>query len=602
MTDLFGDSASPALALARKWRPRAFADLKGQEHVVQALSNALTQGRLHHAYLLTGTRGVGKTTLARILAKCLNCETGVTATPCGACSACQQIDAGRFVDLLELDAASNTGVDNMREVLDNAQYAPTVGRYKVYIIDEVHMLSKPAFNSMLKTLEEPPAHVKFILATTDPQKIPVTVLSRCLQFNLKPMTPALVAQHLGEVLQQENVAAEPAALNLLARAAAGSMRDALSLTDQAIAYGGGKVEAGAVEAMLGSVRRDYLFDLLDALSAQDGDALLDQARQLSERGIAFDAALQDMGSLLAQLAMWLHAPGALDAGPDQARLETAAARLDPETVQLYYQIALAGRRDLPFAPDEYSGFCMTLLRMLAFAPGGASLKPGAPGGASSGRGAPGGASLKPGAPGGASPERHVTGVAPSRQPAAEEAAPQRAASPGRVRQAEAAAPPLRHAEAASPLAQRDPVPPSGAVAQEPAPGSAWNWLDVVSGLRLGGMAKMLADHCELVAQDGAAVTLRVGAAHKHLLDAGYKDKLVAALREKYGAAQNVQFEIGAAAEQTPQQVRTRIREARQAEAVAAIETDPFVRELVDRFGGQIDASTIQPLNESGEHP
>ena len=255
MTDLFGDAASPALALARKWRPRAFADLKGQEHVVQALSNALTQGRLHHAYLLTGTRGVGKTTLARILAKCLNCETGVTATPCGVCSACTQIDAGRFVDLLELDAASNTGVDNMREVLDNAQYAPTVGRYKVYIIDEVHMLSKPAFNSMLKTLEEPPAHVKFILATTDPQKIPVTVLSRCLQFNLKPMPPALVAHHLAEVLEQGKGRRRTGCAEPLARAATGSMRDALSLTDQAIAYGGGKVEAAAVEAMLGTVAR-----------------------------------------------------------------------------------------------------------------------------------------------------------------------------------------------------------------------------------------------------------------------------------------------------------------------------------------------------------
>src|SRR5574340_407718 len=368
MTDLFGDSASPALALSRKWRPRAFADLKGQEHVVQALSNALTQGRLHHAYLLTGTRGVGKTTLARILAKCLNCESGVTATPCGTCSACTQIDAGRFVDLLELDAASNTGVDNMREVLDKAQYAPTVGRYKVYIIDEVHMLSKPAFNSMLKTLEEPPAHVKFILATTDPQKIPVTVLSRCLQFNLKPMTPALVAQHLGEVLEQENVACEPAALNLLARAAAGSMRDALSLTDQAIAYGSGRVEAAGVEAMLGTVRRDYLFDLLDALAAHDGDALLRQARTLAERGIAFDAALQDLGNLLTQLALLLHAPGAVEGGMDAERMQAVAAQLDAETVQLYYQIALNGRRDLPYAPDEFSGFCMTLLRMLAFAP------------------------------------------------------------------------------------------------------------------------------------------------------------------------------------------------------------------------------------------
>ena len=553
MTDLFGDSASPALALARKWRPRAFADLKGQEHVVQALSNALTQGRLHHAYLLTGTRGVGKTTLARILAKCLNCETGVTHTPCGACSACTQIDAGRFVDLLELDAASNTGVDNMREVLDNAQYAPTVGRYKVYIIDEVHMLSKPAFNSMLKTLEEPPAHVKFILATTDPQKIPVTVLSRCLQFNLKPMSPTLVAQHLGEVLAQEHVDAEPAALNILARAAAGSMRDALSLTDQAIAYGGGKVEAAAVEAMLGTVRRDYLFDLLDALAAQDGDALLAQARQLAERGIAFDAALQDFGNLLTQLALLLHAPNAIEAGMDAERMQVAAAQLDAETVQLYYQIALNGRRDLPYAPDEFSGFCMTLLRMLAFAAGSGAPRP-----------------------------------VPDARPAAAPATTPRSPAPAAVPRAEANAEPSAMATAAAAPLQ----------ARESAPNAAWDWLAVVAALRLGGMAKMLADHCELVSQTADAVALRVGEADKHLLDRAYQDKLVSALRDKYGAALQVTFEIGAAAEQTPQQVRTRIKEARQAEAVAAIESDPFVRELVEQFGGRVDASTIQPLGES----
>jgi DNA polymerase-3 subunit gamma/tau len=569
MTDLFGDSASPALALARKWRPRAFADLKGQEHVVQALSNALTQGRLHHAYLLTGTRGVGKTTLARILAKCLNCETGVTATPCGTCSSCTQIDAGRFVDLLELDAASNTGVDNMREVLDNAQYAPTVGRYKVYIIDEVHMLSKPAFNSMLKTLEEPPAHVKFILATTDPQKIPVTVLSRCLQFNLKPMTPVLVAQHLGEVLEQEKVTCEPAALNLLARAAAGSMRDALSLTDQAIAYGGGKVEAAAVEAMLGTVRRDYLFDLLDALASHDGDGLLGQARQLAERGIAFDAALQDLGNLLTQLALMLHAPNAIESGMDAERMQIAAAQLDAETVQLYYQIALNGRRDLPYAPDEFSGFCMTLLRMLAFAPGSASTERPTP--------------------------VHAAPVARA-EPAPRVAAPvaQPIASPP-----PAAAAPIEAAELV-PAALPEPTAPSAhaLLAREPAPVSAWDWLAVVAELRLGGMAKMLADHCELVSQAGDAVTLRIGEAHKHLLDRTYQDRLVGALRDKYGATLNVTFEVGAAAEQTPQQVRTRIKDARQAEAVAAIESDPFVRELVDQFGGRVDASTIQPLGES----
>ena len=578
MTDLFGDSASPALALARKWRPRTFADLKGQGHVVQALSNALTQGRLHHAYLLTGTRGVGKTTLARILAKCLNCETGVSATPCGVCSACTQIDAGRFVDLLELDAASNTGVDNMREVLDNAQYAPTVGRYKVYIIDEVHMLSKPAFNSMLKTLEEPPAHVKFILATTDPQKIPVTVLSRCLQFNLKPMPPALVAEHLGEVLAAESVGHETAALTLLARAAAGSMRDALSLADQAIAYGGGTVQAAAVEAMLGTVRRDYLFDLLDALAAADADALLDHARTLAERGIAFDAALQDLGNLLAQLAMRLHAADTADAAPDAGRMQAAAAQLDPETVQLYYQIVLNGRRDLPYAPDEFSGFCMTLLRMLAFAPGAGDAAP-----------SPGGARARPAA----RAEKTARSVPPAAgaaatRPAAVEPAPPPALA---AREPEPAAAAPAGPPAAAPAASRPDT--AGAVA------GTWDWLAVVAELRLGGMAKMLADHCELVAQAGDAVTLRVDEAHKHLLGASYRDKLVAALRERHGAALDVSFEIGAAAVQTPQQVRTRARDARQREAVAAIEADPFVRELVDQFGGRIDASTIQPR---GEHP
>jgi DNA polymerase-3 subunit gamma/tau len=582
MTDLFGDSAAPALALARKWRPRAFADLKGQEHVVQALSNALTQGRLHHAYLLTGTRGVGKTTLARILAKCLNCETGVTATPCGVCSACSQIDAGRFVDLLELDAASNTGVDNMREVLDNAQYAPTVGRYKVYIIDEVHMLSKPAFNSMLKTLEEPPAHVKFILATTDPQKIPVTVLSRCLQFNLKPMPPALVAQHLAEVLEQEHVASEPAALNLLARAAAGSMRDALSLTDQAIAYGGGKVEAAAVEAMLGTVRRDYLFDLLDALAAQNGDALLGHARQLAERGIAFDATLQDLGNLLTQLALMLHAPNAVETTADAERMQIAAGQLDAETVQLYYQIALNGRRDLPYAPDEFSGFCMTLLRMLAFAPGTVGGTPG------------GGPATRP-APVRAAPAR--TEPAPRAAATSIPAPAPLKVTPIPAPTAEVAATEPVVAIAPTPI-ESVPVEPAPLV-REPAPSYAsWDWLAVVAELRLGGMAKMLADHSELVSQTGEAVTLRVGEAHKHLLDRTYQDKLVASLRDKYGAMLVVTFEIGAAAEQTPQQVRTRIKDARQAEAVAAIESDPFVRELVDQFGGQIDATSIQPLGES----
>ncbi len=549
MSDLFGESSQPAVALARKWRPRRFADLTGQEHVVKALSNALTQGRLHHAYLFTGTRGVGKTTLARILAKCLNCEAGVTPEPCGECSACQQIDAGRFVDLLELDAASNTGVDNMREVLDNAQYAPTVGRYKVYIIDEVHMLSKPAFNSMLKTLEEPPEHVKFILATTDPQKIPVTVLSRCLQFNLKPMMQQQVIQRLSHVLEQENISAEPAALNLLARAANGSMRDALSLTDQAIAHGAGSLDAAGVEAMLGTVRQDYLFDILDALARQDADGLLQQPRLLSEQGISLDAALQDLGALLTKIALAQIAPQAVEDDQEAARIVDLAARLDAETVQLYYQIAVNGRRDLPFAPDEISGFSMTLLRMLAFTP-------------------------------------------------------ESVVSRGSVASGDKSAQPMqaRMAQATSVSSRPVPVPeqtaaPAAGIKAESSPVTSTDWPAIVSSLKLGGMARMLADQCELKSHDGNTMLLGLAEAHKHLLDKTYQDKLIAALKQKFGEQLKVQIELGAASGQSPVEVRARAKAEKQAEAVAAIESDPFIRDLVDQFDARIDQASIQPLGE-----
>ncbi|WP_410498510.1 DNA polymerase III subunit gamma/tau [Chitinibacter sp. S2-10] len=355
--------------LARKWRPKTFAQLVGQEHVIKALANAFASERLHHAYLLTGTRGVGKTTIARIMAKALNCETGITAEPCGVCSACTQIDAGRFVDLLEIDAASNTGIDNIREVLDNAQYSPTAGRFKVYIIDEVHMLSKSAFNAMLKTLEEPPSHVKFILATTDPQKVPITVLSRCLQFSLRQMTPQQVTGHLHKVLEAEQVQYEPLALNLLGHAANGSMRDALSLLDQAIAHGAGQVEEAGVRAMLGAVDQSYLFDLLDALAAHDGPRLLQTADAIALRGLSYEAALHELANVLHQVALTQAVPNALaDDLPQLGQIVAAAQALSPEDTQLYYQIALHGRRDLPLAPDEYAGFTMTLLRMLAFAP------------------------------------------------------------------------------------------------------------------------------------------------------------------------------------------------------------------------------------------
>src|SRR5258706_14287544 len=369
--------------LARKWRPKTFAELYGQEHVVSALGSALSTGRLHHAYLLTGTRGVGKTTIARILAKSLNCVTGVTATPCGVCAACTEIDAGRFVDLLELDAASNTGIDNMREILDNARYAPTVGRYKVYLIDEVHMLSRAAFNSMLKTLEEPPEHVKFVLATTDPQKIPVTVLSRCLQFNLKLLPASLISARLAEILRAESVPFDDAALALIARTAHGSMRDALSVLDQAIAYGAGEVREAVVRTMLGTVDAEYAYRIADALIGHDGPALLAEARALTERGVSLAAALEELAALFHGIAIAQTVPDAADALPDPARLKALAAAFAPDAVQLAYQICVQGRADLALAPDEPTGFSMTLLRLLAFEPvteRGHEAKSAAPGG------------------------------------------------------------------------------------------------------------------------------------------------------------------------------------------------------------------------------
>ena len=355
--------------LARKWRPKTFADLVGQEHVVKALRNALDEGRLHHAYLLTGTRGVGKTTIARILAKSLNCENAVHGEPCGQCESCTQIDSGRYVDLLEIDAASNTGIDNIREVLENAQYAPTAGKYKVYIIDEVHMLSKSAFNAMLKTLEEPPEHVKFILATTDPHKVPITVLSRCLQFVLRNMTTQQVAEHLAHVLDRENVPYQPQALQLLGRAASGSMRDALSLLDQAIAMGSGKVAEQDVRQMIGAVDKQYLFELLEGIINQNGEALLEKAQEMSARAIGFDSALAELAMLLQRLALIQTIPSALaNDDPERETLLRLSQALSGEQIQLYYQCAIHGKQDLPLAPDEYAGFVMTLLRILAFAP------------------------------------------------------------------------------------------------------------------------------------------------------------------------------------------------------------------------------------------
>ena len=523
--------------LARKWRPRTFSELVGQEHIVRALTNALRQQRLHHAYLFTGTRGVGKTTIARIIAKALNCETGVTDAPCGKCGACLEIDAGRFVDLLELDAASNTQVDNMRELLENALYTPASGRYKVYIIDEVHMLSRSAFNAMLKTLEEPPPHVKFILATTEPQKVPVTVLSRCLQFNLKQIPQPQIRGQLQKILDAENIVSEPAALALLARAAQGSMRDSLSLLDQAIAHGGGKVEEAAVRAMLGAVDQTYLHGILRALAAHDGAELIAEAGRMASRSLSFEGALQDLGTLLHRLALLQRVPETVAADdPDHEVLNELSALFGADDLQLYYQIALQGRQDIGLAPDEYAGFTMTLLRMLAFAPDGS-----------------------------AAPAR------PASVPARGSAPPESAAA-------------------------ATPVVPSGSPGSKKNSGNA-QWAEIVEKLGLTGMARMLAQHCELVSHDETRIELCLAKAHERLLDKAYQDKLKAALQHYFGGSPRLSISVGGENGNSPADITSRDNQQRQAKAIAEIEQDPFVRELVENFDARVVESTIKPLRE-----
>jgi DNA polymerase-3 subunit gamma/tau len=568
--------------LARKWRPRTFGELVGQSHVVTALTNALTQGRLHHAYLLTGTRGVGKTTLARILAKSLNCERGVSATPCGDCSACRDIDAGRFVDLLELDAASNTGVDNMREILDNARYAPTVGRYKVYLIDEVHMLSKGAFNSMLKTLEEPPEHVKFVLATTDPQKIPPTVLSRCLQFSLTPLPRAAIGERLAHILDAEAVAFDAAALPQLAAAAQGSLRDALSLLDQAIAFGGGEVKEPAVRAMLGIVDRGYLYRIVDALLAADGPALLAEADALAAAGQAFAAALDELATIFYRIAVVQAVPGA-PAGDDAERIADYAARFPAEAVQLAYQICAQGRADLALAPDEATGFAMTLLRLLAFEPGGA---PETAGGGS-GRSASG---VKPA---GSNAARPAPNEPAPRPVAAADSAPPRAAA-----QAAADVTIVATRPAARPVdssAARD-APRATAGPLQPLPDTTAAWPAFVASLRLTGMAAQLAAQSELKSVKGNALALAIPASHKHLADRAYSDKLKAALDAATGRKVLLAFEIGDSSDGSLAALERRERAQAKAQGDAAFRNEPFVRELVERFNATVRPDSVTPLS------
>ncbi|MGY1490643.1 DNA polymerase III subunit gamma/tau [Methylobacillus pratensis] len=566
--------------LARKWRPKSFDALVGQEHVVRALTNALQQQRLHHAYLFTGTRGVGKTTLSRILAKSLNCELGISATPCGQCAACVAIDKGSFLDYVEMDAASNRGVEDMTSLLEKAIYAPTQGRYKVYMLDEVHQLTGHAFNAMLKTLEEPPAHVKFILATTDPQKVPVTILSRCLQFNLRQMSSSGIAEHLQHVLGQENIAFEPVALQLIGRSANGSMRDALSLLDQAIAYGGDSVNEKEVRAMLGAIDQAYLFDLLNALLAQDGNALLSQARAMEQRAISFDAALNDLANLLHEIAIAQAVPDSIAHDhPERQAMLDIAARMSAEEIQLYYQIALLARRDLGLAPDEFAGFTMALLRMLAFNPGEqkspAKAKP---------------AAVAPSAPAENVAPRASAALVVS-QPATKIAAPSTIAASSEATPEPAA---VRPAPQPAPA-----TVPATAPDIEEAPVSAvsrsfdGDWRALVDRLKLG-LARALAQNCELASFDEEHIAFSVPPTQKHLLGMGYEEKLQSAVEQHFGRKIKMTFALGGSGN-TPAQLMSQEKAALQAHAEDAIHNDGFVQALIKDFGAQIIPSSIKPL-------
>ncbi|HUL48287.1 MAG TPA: DNA polymerase III subunit gamma/tau [Steroidobacteraceae bacterium] len=521
-------------ALARKWRPKNFSELIGQEHVRRALVNALDTGRIHHAFLFTGTRGVGKTTIARIFAKCLNCEKGVTAEPDGVCAACREIDAGRFVDLIEVDAASRTKVDDTRELLDNVQYTPARGRFKVYLIDEVHMLSAHSFNALLKTLEEPPPHVKFLLATTDPQKLPMTVLSRCLQFNLKRLPAAEIAAHMRHILDQEAIAYDAAGLKLVAQAADGSMRDALSLLDQLIAFGGGKAGEAEARAMLGTVARDHVVRLADLLAALDPAALMKGAQALEQFA-------PDYGQLLDELAGLLVRVGLRQAVSDYEGDELFAAEvigrlagaLAPEDVQLFYQTAINGKRDLPLAPDPRTGFEMTLLRMVAFRPAGT------PAGTDAGA-AKGARSAAP-----ATPPRTITSADAS-------------------------------AGGASPAA------------------ASAAWAAIVNALELTGAARQLASHCVLIARNGAVVRLALDPHNQQLRTPAQEEKLAQALSRHFGQTVRLEFQQTGGGE-SPALAAQRASQQELSAARRAFEADPGVQGLRERFGATVLPDTVRPV-------
>ena len=538
--------------LARKWRPRTFADLVGQAHVVRPLVNALDHDRLHHAFLFTGTRGVGKTTIARILAKSLNCETGVTSKPCGQCSACREVDEGRFIDLIEVDAASRTKVDDTRELLDNVQYAPTRGRYKVYLIDEVHMLSGHSFNALLKTLEEPPPQVKFLLATTDPQRLPVTVLSRCLQFALKRLSAGEIAGQLEKILAAENIATDAPAVALLARAADGSMRDGLSLLDQAIAYGAGKLAEAEVRAMLGTIDQDAVDRALRAVAAGDACAAMAVVGDLVTHGLDCEGLIDELLVTLHRIALAQSDAELVDEA-ERARLLEHGRAMSAEDVQLYYQIAALGRRDLGLAPDPRTGVEMTLLRMIAFRPAQASSETNTPRPA---RAAP------------TTPASTTTAAA----------------------SVSAAVPAVRAAE---------PEPAASPASTAP---NANGWSEAVAALKLTGLVRELANNAVLESHTDDAIALVLDEACQQLMNKEREAVLKQALEAYYRRSLKVTVRIGKPPVETPLQERNRERDERQQAAVQSINSDPNVQALREKFNARVSPETIRPKSSNARQP
>ena len=541
--------------LARKWRPSNFSQLVGQEHVSQSLIHALQHDRLHHAYLFTGTRGVGKTTVARILAKAINCENLQDSNPCGACPVCLDFEQGRFMDLIEVDAASRTKVEDTRDLLDNAQYAPNQGRYKVYLIDEVHMLSGHSFNALLKTLEEPPPHVKFLLATTDPHKIPVTVLSRCLQFNLKRLLPEQIERQMSFILGEERIGFDSAAIKLLSRAADGSMRDGLSLLDQAIVYGSGSVNLADVTGMLGTVAQQPIDEILRALAKQDAKAILAKIAEVAELTPDFADILQQMLRVLHRVALLQQLPDFVDHEFDQQLLRELAQALAPEDVQLYYQIGLIGQRDLDLAPDPRSGFEMVLLRMLAFSPRT-------------------GNALSVAAPVTAPVEKTIPNPTAAAKPVAQQSV-SNAEAP--IRQPAVSEPNVQQAQSGGQVAQPD------------------NWNQIIAALQIGGRTRELANNCILDGMDDNVCRL--------LIDPGFQrvgtiaeEKLRDALQKYYGRPLKLQITPQISQQMTPALEQQKAREDRQQAAVDAINNDPNVQALRDEFDARILPGSIEPLN------